>query len=54
MVSTLIENGYIVTQHPDHLVSISRFGKDIVRLEFRRELSGEELSELAFWIRSVR
>ena len=42
-MSTLMANGFIVTQHTDH----------IVRLKFSRELSGEELSELAFWIRNV-
>lgn len=53
-MATIIENGFIVTQYPNHLVNISRHGRDILRLEFKRELSGEELSELAFWIRSVR
>ena len=52
-MSTLMANGFIVTQHTDHNVSISRNGRDIVRLKFSRELSGEELSELAFWIRNV-
>ena len=48
-MSTLMANGFIVTQHTDHNVSISKNGRDIVRLKFSRELSGEELSELAFW-----
>ena len=52
-MSTLMANGFIVTQHTDHNVSLSKNGRDIVRLKFSRELSGEELSELAFWIRYV-
>ena len=50
-MSTLIENGYTVTQHRDYIVSVSKNGKDIVRFAFKRELSGDELSELAFWVR---
>lgn len=52
-MSTLISNGFTVTQHLDNHVSISRQGKAVCRLDFKRELSGEELSELAFWIRTV-
>jgi len=50
-MSTLVENGYTVTQHKDYIVSVSKNGKDIVRFAFKRELSGDELSELAFWVR---
>ena len=32
-MSTLMANGFIVTQHTDHNVSISRNGRDIVRLK---------------------
>jgi hypothetical protein len=51
VMSTLIENGYTITQHKDYIVSVSKNGKDIVRFAFKRELSGNELSELAFWVR---
>lgn len=50
-MATLIENGYTVTQHKNYIVSVSKNGKDIVRFAFSRELSGTELSELAFWVR---
>ena len=50
-MATLIENGYTVTQHRNYTVSVSKNGKDIIRFAFSRELSGSELSELAFWVR---
>ena len=50
-MSTLIENGYTITQNKDYIVNVSKNGKDIVRFAFKRELSGSELGELAFWVR---
>ena len=51
IMSTLIENGYTITQNKDYIVNVSKNGKDIVRFAFKRELSGSELGELAFWVR---
>ncbi len=53
-MATLVTNGLILTQHENHYVSVSKNGKSLFRFAFSRELSGEELSELAFWVRSVR
>lgn len=53
-MTTVMENGYVVTQFGNHKVHISKFGKAIVNLDFKRELSGDELSELAFWINSIQ
>ncbi len=52
-MATLLTNGYTITQQTDYNVSISKNGKKLVNLKFSRELSGEELSELAFWIRTT-
>lgn len=52
-MATLLTNGYTITQYTDHNVSISKNGKRVVNLKFSRELSGEELSELAFWVRTA-
>lgn len=51
-MSTLIEHGLVVTQRVDHNVVISKNGRDVMKFNFSRELSGEELSELVFWYRS--
>lgn len=53
-MATLVTNGLMVTQHENYYVSVSKNGKNIFRFAFSRELSGAELSELAFWVRSVR
>lgn len=52
-MSTLIENGFVITQRMDYDVVISRNGRDVMKFTFTRELSGEELSELVFWYRSI-
>lgn len=52
-MSTLIEHGFIVTQHKNHNVIISKNGRNVMKFNFSRELSGEELSELVFWYRSL-
>lgn len=52
-MATLVENGFVITQRLNHDVVISRNGRDVLRFAFTRELTGEELSELVFWYRSI-
>lgn len=52
-MATLVINGMTLVQHEDYRVSVSKYGKALCRFDFKRELTGEELSELAFWVRNV-
>lgn len=53
-MATLVTDGMTLTQHENYYVSVSRYGKALVRFAFSRELTGEELSELAFWVKTNR
>lgn len=48
-MATVLSNGYTVTQHHNYIVTVSKNGKNVINLKFSRELSCEELNELAFW-----
>lgn len=52
-MATLVMDGMKLVQHEDYCVSVSRYGRAVCRFAFKRELTGEELSELAFWVKNV-
>lgn len=49
-MATLVINGLTLIQHENYTVSASRNGRPIVKFDFSRELTGKELSDLAFWV----